>query len=109
MQIRKTYKDINPTILYNELKEFIQRQGVTLDQNRLETYSMPTDSSSFVYRGILTFKIKGQEALRAHIIGTDRGETKLMLDSNDALFSKEKIAELEDELNFMLSPFEPKG
>ncbi len=42
MEIRKTYRDINPTLLYDEIKEFVQRQGVTLDQNRLETYSMPT-------------------------------------------------------------------
>ncbi len=108
MQIRKTYRDINPTILYDEIREFVLRQGVILDQNRMETYSMPTDSSSFIYRGILTFKVQGQEALRAHIVGTDKAETKLILDTKDDLFPKEKIEALEDELNFMLGPFEPK-
>ena len=52
--------------------------------------------------------MQGQEALRAHIVGTDKAETKLILDSKDELFPKEKIAALEDELNFMLGPFEPK-
>ena len=108
MQIRKTYQNINPTILYDEIKEFIQRQGITLSQNRLDTYSIPTDSSSFVYRGTLTFIVQGKEALRIHIIGTDKGETKLMLDTDDALFPKEKIIALEDDLNFMLGPYEPK-
>jgi hypothetical protein len=107
MQTRKTYRDINPTLLYDEIKEFMQRQGVTLDLNRLETYSKPSDSSNFIYRGTLTFKVQGQEALRAHIIGTDKGETKLMLDSNDNLFTSDKMAALEDDLNFMLGPFEP--
>ncbi len=60
MQIRKTYKDINPTILYDEIKEFVQKQGVTLDQDKLETYSMPSDSSTFIYRGTLTFRNPGQ-------------------------------------------------
>jgi hypothetical protein len=106
MQIRKTYKDINPTLLYDEIKEFVQKQGVTLDQNKMETYSMPSDSSSFIYRGTLTFKVGGKEVFRGHIIGTDKGETRLMLDSNDELFAPEKIAALEDELNFMLGPYE---
>ena len=108
MQIRKTYRDINPTILYDEIKEFVQRQGVTLDQNRLETFSKPEDSSSFTYRGTLTFKVQSKECLRAQIIGTDRGETKLMLDTDNALFPQEKIDALVDELNFMLGSYEPR-
>ena len=109
MQIRKTYKDINPTILYDEIREFVQKQGVTLDQDKLETYSLPSDSSTFIDRGTLTFRIQGKEGLRVHIIGSDRGETKLMLDSNDELFPQEKVAALEDDLNFMLSSYEPQS
>jgi hypothetical protein len=108
MQIRKTYKDINPNLLFNEIKEFVLKQGVTLDQNRMETYSMPSDSSTFIYRGTLTFRVQGQESLRVHIIGVDKGETKLMLDSDDKLFPKEKVAGLEDDLTFMLGSFEPQ-
>ena len=108
MQIRKTYRDINPTILYDEIKEFVQRQGITLDQSRLDTYSKPTDSSTFIYRGTMTFKVQGKEGLRAHIIGADKGETKLMLDTDDSLFPKEKIDALVDDLNFMLGPYEPQ-
>ena len=108
MQIRKTYQNINPTILYDEIKEFVQRQGVTLNQNRLDTYSIPTDSSSFIYRGTLTFNVQDKEGLRVHIIGTDKGETKLVLDSDDVLFPKEKTSALEDDLNFMLGSYEPK-
>jgi hypothetical protein len=108
MQIRKTYQNINPAILYDEIKEFVQRQGVTLNQNRLDTYSIPTDSSSFIYRGTLTFNVQDKEGLRVHIIGTDKGETKLVLDSDDILFPKEKLSALEDDLNFMLGSFEPK-
>jgi hypothetical protein len=83
MQIRKTYKGINPALLYDEIKEFVRKQGITLDHDKLETYSMPNDSSTFVYIGTLTFKIQGKEALRAHIMGVDKNETKLLLDSND--------------------------
>jgi hypothetical protein len=108
MQIKKTYKGINPALLYDEIKEFVRKQGITLDQDKLETYSMPSDSSTFVYRGTLTFKVQGKEALRAHIVGIDNNETKLMLDSNDDLFPSQMISSLEGELNFMLGSFEPK-
>jgi hypothetical protein len=109
MQIRKTYQNINPALLYDEIKEFVRKQGITIDQDKLETYSIPGDSSTYIYRGTLTFKVQGKEALRAHIIGVDKNETKLMLDTSDELFSGEKVAKLEDELNFMLGSFEPKA
>ncbi len=108
MQIHKTYININPTILFDEIKEFILRHGVTLDQNIMETYSVPGDSSTFVYRGTLTIRMQNKEALRAHLIGTDRGETKLMLESNDELFPAETVKTLEDDLRFMLGSYEPK-
>lgn len=106
MEVRKAYHDINPTILYDEIKEFVQRQGITPEQSRLDTYSRPDDSSSFIYRGTITFKMQSKEALRAHILGSDKGETRLILDSDDALFPKEKIEALLDDLNFFLGSYE---
>jgi hypothetical protein len=109
MQIRKTYKGINPALLYDEIKDFVRKQGIILDQDKLETYSMPGDSSTYIYRGTLTFNVQGKEALRAHIVGVDKNETKLILDAVEELFSDQKISALEDELNFMLGSFEPKS
>ena len=108
MQIRKTYREINPTILFDEAKELVLRQKITLEQNKLETYSNPSDSSNFMYRGTLTFSIQGREGLRIHIIGVDKGETKLMLDSDDSLFSPERVTALEKDLHFLLGAFELK-
>jgi hypothetical protein len=107
MQIRKTYKNINPPVLYDEIKELVSKKGLDLDQDRLETYSMPSDSSSFIYRGTLTFTTGGQESLRVHIVGSDKSETKVLLDTNDKLFSQEQVSALEEELDFMLGSFEP--
>jgi hypothetical protein len=106
MQIRKTYKDISPTLLYNEIKDFVLKQGLIREQDKMETYSIPGDSSSFIHRGTLTFTVQGKEALRAHIIGSEKTETKLMLDSVDELFPAKKITELQEDLTFMLGSFE---
>jgi hypothetical protein len=108
MIIRKTYKGINPNLLYDEIKELVRRQELTLGFNKQETYSMPTDSSTFIYRGTLTFLFNDNETLRAHIIGTDKGETKLIIDSKDELFSKDKVENLENDLNFLLGSYEAK-
>ena len=114
MQIRKTYKGVNPELLYAEIRDFTLKQGTVIDKAKLETYSLPSDSSSFISRGTLTFKIqsksgKGEkECLRAHIVGSAKGETKVMFDIDEELFSREKINALQDDLNFVFSLYEVK-
>jgi hypothetical protein len=114
MQIKKTYQDVNPELLYDEIRDFTLKQGTVIGEAKLETYSLPSDTSSFISRGTLTFKIQGKsgegekECLRAHMVGTVKGETKLMLDINEELFSREKINALQDDLNFIFGSYEVK-
>ena len=114
MQIRKTYKDVNPELLYDEIRDFILKQGTIIGEAKLETYSLPSDSSSFISRGTLTFKIQGEsgkaekECLRAHIVGSARGETKVMLDINENFFPQEKVVALEEDLDFIFGSYEAK-
>jgi hypothetical protein len=109
MQIRKTYREVKPELLYDEVRDFVAKQGATVGEAKLETYSMPTDSSSFIYRGTLTFKMgaAGKECLRAHIVGSG-GETKLMLDISDEVFPPEKVSALEKDLEFIFGSHEVK-
>ena len=114
MQIKKTYKEVNPELLYQEIKDFTQKQGVVLDEAKMETYSLPSDSSSFISRGTLTFKIEDKsgksdkECLRAHIVGSAKGETKLMLDIDEKIFSQEKVSALQGDLDFIFDSYEVK-
>ncbi len=109
MQIKKTYSQVQPELLYDEVKDFVLKQGVVVGEAKLSTYSMPEDSSSFISRGVLTFKVKGgKECLRAHIVGSARGETKLIIDIDDKLFPKAKAAALEQDLDFIFSSYEAK-
>ncbi|MBI2979945.1 MAG: hypothetical protein HYY41_03855 [Chloroflexi bacterium] len=115
MQTRRTYKEVNPELLYYEIRDFTQKQGAVLDQAKMETYSLPSDSSSFISRGTLTFKIRDEqgnadkECLRAHIVGSARGETKLMIDIDEKLFPKEKASALQDDLDFVFGSYEVKS
>jgi len=110
MQIRKTYKGIGPELLYDEIKDFILKQETVLGETKLETYSMPTDSSSFISRGTLTFKIKkeGKECVRVHIVGSATDETKVLFDIDENLFSKEKVSALKEDLDFIFGSYEVK-
>jgi len=109
LQIKKTYKDLKPKLLYDELKDFIIKQGAVLDESRMQTYATPQDTSSFIMRGTLSFiaATKDKAAIaRAHIVGSQRGETKLMLDIDETVFLQEKINALEDDLSFIFGAYE---
>ena len=111
MQIRKTYKDVKPELLYDEVRDFVLKQGAVIDEAKLETYSMPSDSSLFISRGTLIFKTQdkpGKECVRAHIVGSARGETKVMFDINEELFSQEKVSALQEDLDFIFGSCEVK-
>ena len=109
IQIRKTYMEVNPELLYAEIRDFALKQGLNLGENKQEMYTIPDESASFISRGILTFKTgAGKECLRAHIVGSAKGETKLMLDINEQLFPKEKVSALQEDLDFIFGSYEVK-
>ncbi len=114
MQIRKTYKEVSPQLLYDEVRDFVRKQGAIIGEAKMETYSLPSDSSSFISRATLTFKIQSEpskaekECLRAHIVGSAKGETKLMLDIDETLFPQEKLSALQDDLDFIFGSYEVK-
>ena len=115
MQIRKIYNNLKPDLLYDEVRDFVLKRGASLAEAKLETYSLPSDSSSFISRGTLIFNIQGKageggkECLRAHIVGSASGETKLMLDINEQIFPKEKVSALQADLEFIFSSYEAKS
>ena len=114
MQIRKTYEGVNPELLYAEIRDFVLKHEVSLGEAKMETYTLPDNTSSFISRGTLTFKTMGQsgkagnECLRAHVVGSVRTETKMMLDIDEKLFPQEKISALQEDLDFIFGSYEVK-
>ncbi len=108
MQIRKTYKEVNPELLYSEIRDFVLKQGASLGEEKMETYALPSDTSSFITRGTLTFRVQEKECLRAHVVGSAKTETKVMLDGDDKLFPAEKLSALQEDLDFIFGSYEVK-
>jgi hypothetical protein len=109
LQIKKIYQNVKPELLFDALKDLITKQGASVAESKLETYSLPDDSSSFISRGTLTFKTQQKESIRGYIVGSAMGETKLMLDIDEALFPRENIGYVQDALGFLLGSYEKKS
>ena len=113
MQLKKTYKNINPEMLYDEMQDLVIKQGATLGERKLETYSLP-GGSSHVSRATITFKIQGREGkserdcIIIHIIGSAVGETKMMLDIDEKVFRPANVSALEEDLDFIFGSYEIK-
>lgn len=113
MRIRKTYHEVNPELLFAEIRDFTLKQGGILGEGKMETYALPSDTSSFITRGTLIFTSpngpdKARECLRAHVVGSAKTETKVMLDSDDKLFSPDKLSALQEDLDFIFGAYEVK-
>jgi hypothetical protein len=112
MQIKKTYQNINPELLYDEIRDFtLKHQEVIVEEKKLETYSLPDDTSSFISRGTLTFRTNDEkkECLRVHIVGSAKAETRVIFDIDEKLFPKQKIEALQNDLNFIFKSYEVKN
>jgi len=103
MQIRNTYNEVNPELLYAEMRDFILKQGVSLGEAKMETYTLPNETSSFVSRSTLTFNTSegNQVCVRVHIVGSVKTETKMILDIDEKLFPEEKISAMLADVDFI--------
>ena len=115
MQIRKTYKNVKPDLLYEEIKDFAIKHGTVVQEARLYTSTVPGDTSSFVSRGVMTFAMEGgseksaKECMTVHLLGSDKDETKVIFDIDEELFPQERLNSLQSDLDFMFSSYEVKG
>ncbi len=111
MRIKKSYQGVSPELLYDEIRDFALKQGVEVDTAKMDTYSSPGDSSSYVSRGTLTFTNRGKpgeakrECLMVHIVGPAKGEIKVLLDIDEELFSQDKVSAFQEDLDFVFSSY----
>ena len=114
MQIRKTYQNVKPELLYEEIKDFTIRHGTVIQEAKLFTSAVPGDTSSFVSRGVLTFSTESgpkkatKPCMTVHLLGSDKGETKVIFDVDEELFPQERLNALQSDLNFIFGSYEVK-
>lgn len=109
MEIKKTYVDLNPELLHDQIKDFVQKHGGELEKSQLQTYSLPGASTHMV-RSSLTFKCSkgGKECIRVNIVGTAIGETKVLFDIDESLFPGAQVEAVQADLDFVFGSYEKK-
>jgi len=108
MQIRKTYRGINPEMLHNEIRDLVQKQGIIASEAKLQTYPLPSGATQSRVTLVFKTQAKQKECGSAHIIGSPGGETKMLLDLDENLLPKESISTLQENLDFILGSYELK-
>jgi hypothetical protein len=112
IQIKKTYRGLNPGMLCDEVKGLLQKQGIIAVETESQTYGLPSGDTQS--RTTLTLKIQAaqekdqKECGSVHIIGSPQDETKMLLDIEETLFPQKKISAFQGDLDFILGLYEIK-
>jgi hypothetical protein len=112
IQIKKTYRGLNPGMLCDEVKGLLQKQGIIVVEIESQTYGLPsgdTQSRTTLELKTPAAQEKNQkECGSVHILGSPQGETKMLLDIDETLCPKEKLSAFQGDLDFILGSYEIK-
>jgi len=112
IQIKKTYRGLNPGMLYDEVQGLLEKRGIIAVETESQTYGLPSGDTQS--RTTLALKTQAEqeenqkECGKAHILGSPQGETKMLLDVDGTLFPQEKLSAFQNDLDFILGSYEIK-
>lgn len=118
MQIQKRYKGINPELVYEELRDILQRHRAVIDQQK----SFKEQPAGGGLRGTLVAKfpveversgllgtrkeLEEREAISARILGMTEGVTSLLIRIDESVVARGNISEMMSDLDFVGKPYE---
>jgi hypothetical protein len=106
-QLKKTYRKLNPDMLYDEIRDLISRHGLSTADERMQTYSLGSGATqSRVTTSISTSA--GKECGTLHILGSDGGDVRMTVSLDEALIAKDDLSSLREDVDFILGSYEVK-
>jgi hypothetical protein len=111
VQIKKTYRNLKPNLLFDEIKDLGLKQGLVVKDTITGSYAMPDDTSSFITRGTIVFQLSGKsadECLNVNVVGSEKTESRVLFDVNEKFFPKEKVEAIVSDLDFLMGNYEVK-
>ena len=107
IRMNKTYRGLNPELLYDEVRDLIARRGLRAAEARMQTYSVSSGATqSRVTVPIMTDKDLPCGSL--HVLGTADGDSRMTLELDEAAVPAETGRMLQDDIDFMLGAHEVK-
>lgn len=110
-QIKKTYRGLNPSMLRDEVRGLLHKRGIGAIETESQTYGLSSGATQS--RITLVLRTAGghenpSQCGSVHILGSPRDETKLLLDVDEDLCPQEKLSAFQEDLDFVLGPYEMK-
>jgi hypothetical protein len=112
IQIKKTYRGLNPGMLYDEVRDLLQKQEIISVETESQTYGLSSGATQS--RTTLTLKTPAEqekdqkECGSVHILGSPQDETKMLLDADETLLPQGKLSAFQEDLDFILGSYEIK-
>jgi hypothetical protein len=112
IQIKKTYRGLNPGMLYDEVRDLLQKQEIISVETESQTYGLSSGATQS--RTTLTLKTPAEqekdqkECGSVHILGSPQDDTKMLLDVDETLLPQEKLSAFQEDLDFILGSYEIK-
>jgi len=112
IQIKKTYGGLNPGMLSDEVQGLLQKQGIIVVESESQTYGLPSGDTQSRTTLILKTPAEHEKDQKqcgtVRVLGSPRGETKMLLDIDETLFPHEKLSAFQRDLDFILGSYEIK-
>lgn len=99
-------------MLGDEVRALLQKQGVSVIKTESQTYALPSGATqsrtTFVLRTRGSQSEEAFECGSVHIISSPGDEARMLLDIDDRVVPAEKLTAFQNDLDFVLSPYEAK-
>jgi hypothetical protein len=105
VQARKTYRKLSPEMLYDEIQDLLSRHGLEVEDNRVQTYGVPSGATQSRVAANITTK-NHKVCGNVHIIGSAGGDARMTIDLDESLVSADASEALKSDIDFMLGAFE---
>ncbi|MFO7773623.1 MAG: hypothetical protein R6V59_06785 [Dehalococcoidia bacterium] len=111
-QIKKTYRGLNPGMLCDEVRDLLKKQGIIAVETESQTYGLSSGATQS--RITLALKTRGtheqdqKECGTVHVLGSPRDEAKMLFHVDETCFPSEKLSAFQEDLDFILGPYEIK-
>ncbi len=105
VHVKKTYRGLNPEMLYDEIRHLLSRHGFRAADAHLQTYSISSGATqSRVTVPVLT--AEGTECGSLHILGSANGDARMTFDLADQAVSDDVVRALQEDIDFLLGSYE---
>jgi hypothetical protein len=105
--MKKTYRGLNPEMLYDEVRDLLSHRGITFTDARMQTYSVQSGATQSRVT-VPLFSKDNRECGTIHILGSAGGDVRMTLDLDDQLLAPDAIEALTSDIDFMLGSYEVK-